>query len=157
MRSHGLAGGWRGWRSVYGYDPPRIFRRRISNQRPSSHYTGVFLAFGGLLMILGSIGEWIVGNTFPFVVFGTFGESSLSIFTPSMAPLHPQRARNTHWSHRLLLACFLSNTDPLVQCLRRLCHRSHRRGRANGQSRQSGRHASPSFQLQLCFLPRLHG
>ena len=25
-------------------------------------------------MILGSIGEWIVGNTFPFVVFGTFGK-----------------------------------------------------------------------------------
>lgn len=25
-------------------------------------------------MILGAIGEWIIGNTFPFVVFGTFGE-----------------------------------------------------------------------------------
>lgn len=24
-------------------------------------------------MLLGSIGEWIIGNTFPFVVFGTFG------------------------------------------------------------------------------------
>ncbi len=24
-------------------------------------------------MIIGSVGEWIVGNTFPFVVFGTFG------------------------------------------------------------------------------------
>lgn len=24
-------------------------------------------------MILGAIGEWIIGNTFPFVVFGTFG------------------------------------------------------------------------------------
>ncbi|KAL8853748.1 MAG: hypothetical protein Q9221_001391 [Calogaya cf. arnoldii] len=35
--------------------------------------TGVFFFFGGLLMILGSIGEWIIGNTFPFVVFGTFG------------------------------------------------------------------------------------
>lgn len=34
---------------------------------------GVYLGFGGLLMILGSIGEWIIGNTFPFVVFGTFG------------------------------------------------------------------------------------
>ena len=31
-------------------------------------------------MILGSIGEWIVGNTFPFVVFGTFGAS---IFPPN--------------------------------------------------------------------------
>lgn len=25
-------------------------------------------------MILGAIGEWIVGNTFPTVVFGTFGK-----------------------------------------------------------------------------------
>ncbi|KAL8790689.1 MAG: hypothetical protein Q9213_000537 [Squamulea squamosa] len=35
--------------------------------------TGVFFFFGGVLMILGAIGEWIIGNTFPFVVFGTFG------------------------------------------------------------------------------------
>jgi len=30
-------------------------------------------------MILGAIGEWIVGNTFPFVVFGSFGMSSSGI------------------------------------------------------------------------------
>ncbi|KAI4128136.1 MAG: hypothetical protein LQ338_002873 [Usnochroma carphineum] len=35
--------------------------------------TGVFFFFGGMLMIIGSIGEWIIGNTFSFVVFGTFG------------------------------------------------------------------------------------
>ncbi|KAK0507876.1 hypothetical protein JMJ35_009765 [Cladonia borealis] len=35
--------------------------------------TGAYFGFGGLLMILGSIGEWILGNTFPFVVFGTYG------------------------------------------------------------------------------------
>ncbi|KAI4179636.1 MAG: hypothetical protein L6R41_007720 [Letrouitia leprolyta] len=40
--------------------------------------TGVFFFFGGLLMIIGSIGEWIIGNTFPFVVFGTFGTPHLS-------------------------------------------------------------------------------
>ncbi|KAK3049906.1 hypothetical protein LTR09_008826 [Extremus antarcticus] len=34
---------------------------------------GVYLAFGGILMTLGSIGEWILGNTFPCVVFGSFG------------------------------------------------------------------------------------
>ncbi|KAK4499021.1 hypothetical protein PRZ48_009533 [Zasmidium cellare] len=34
---------------------------------------GVYFFFGGLLMILGSLGEWVLGNTFPFVVFGTFG------------------------------------------------------------------------------------
>ncbi|KAF1998794.1 GPR1/FUN34/YaaH-class plasma membrane protein [Amniculicola lignicola CBS 123094] len=34
---------------------------------------GTYFFFGGLLMVLGSIGEWIIGNTFPFVVFGSFG------------------------------------------------------------------------------------
>lgn len=34
---------------------------------------GAYFFFGGLLMILGSLGEWIMGNTFPFVVFGSFG------------------------------------------------------------------------------------
>ncbi|KAI9662871.1 MAG: hypothetical protein M1821_007918 [Bathelium mastoideum] len=40
--------------------------------------TGVYFFFGGLLMVLGSIGEFIVGNTFPFVVFGSFGAFWLS-------------------------------------------------------------------------------
>jgi hypothetical protein len=55
---------------------------------------GTYFGFGGVLMILGSVGEvsthfstfkdfrsvsnenpsqWIIGNTFPFVVFGSFG------------------------------------------------------------------------------------
>lgn len=34
---------------------------------------GTYFAFGGILMTLGSIGEWILGNTFPCVVFGSFG------------------------------------------------------------------------------------
>lgn len=34
---------------------------------------GAYLWFGGLLMLLGSIGEWILGNTFPSVLFGLFG------------------------------------------------------------------------------------
>ncbi|KAF2774475.1 hypothetical protein EJ03DRAFT_340597 [Teratosphaeria nubilosa] len=34
---------------------------------------GVYYGFGAVLMILGSVGEWIIGNTFPFVVFGSFG------------------------------------------------------------------------------------
>ncbi|KAK8210118.1 hypothetical protein M8818_003605 [Zalaria obscura] len=32
-----------------------------------------YFFFGGILMILGATGEWILGNTFPFVVFGSFG------------------------------------------------------------------------------------
>ncbi|KAF2188745.1 hypothetical protein K469DRAFT_86076 [Zopfia rhizophila CBS 207.26] len=34
---------------------------------------GTYFFFGGLLMILGGLGEWIIGNTFPFVVFASFG------------------------------------------------------------------------------------
>jgi len=34
---------------------------------------GTYIAFGGILMTLGAIGEWILGNTFPCVVFGSFG------------------------------------------------------------------------------------
>ena len=33
--------------------------------------------FGGLLLLLGGVGEFLLGNTFPTVVFTTFGESSL--------------------------------------------------------------------------------
>lgn len=34
---------------------------------------GAYYFFGGVLMIIGSFLEFILGNTFPFVVFGTFG------------------------------------------------------------------------------------
>ncbi|OCK73966.1 GPR1/FUN34/YaaH-class plasma membrane protein [Lepidopterella palustris CBS 459.81] len=34
---------------------------------------GTYYFFGGLLMVLGGVGEWIMGNTFPFVVFTSFG------------------------------------------------------------------------------------
>ncbi|KAJ4256110.1 hypothetical protein NW762_009186 [Fusarium torreyae] len=34
---------------------------------------GAYFGMGGLLLILGGIGEWILGNTFPSVVFLTFG------------------------------------------------------------------------------------
>lgn len=43
---------------------------------------------GGILMILGAIMEWILGNTFPAVVFSTFGTFWLSfggILSPSFA------------------------------------------------------------------------
>ncbi|KAF2035139.1 hypothetical protein EK21DRAFT_96916 [Setomelanomma holmii] len=35
--------------------------------------TGWYYFAGGLLMVLGGLGEWILGNTFPFVVFTSFG------------------------------------------------------------------------------------
>lgn len=40
-------------------------------------------------MILGSIGEWILGNTFPFVVFGTYGKFSLTQTPFTFLPLTP--------------------------------------------------------------------
>lgn len=49
--------------------------------------TGVYFFFGGLLMILGSLGEFILGNTFPFVVFGTFGAFWLS-YAATLQPFY---------------------------------------------------------------------
>jgi len=46
---------------------------------------GTYYFTGGLLMILGSLGEWIVGNTFPFVVFGSFGAFWLG-FAATLTP-----------------------------------------------------------------------
>lgn len=48
---------------------------------------GVLFAFGGILMILGAVGEFILGNTFPFVVFGTFGAFWLA-FAMTLQPFY---------------------------------------------------------------------
>lgn len=48
---------------------------------------GAYFFFGGLLMILGSLGEWVIGNTFPFVVFGSFGAFWLT-FAATLSPLY---------------------------------------------------------------------
>jgi len=40
---------------------------------------GTYYFFGGLLMIIGSVFELILGNTFPSVVFGTYGAFWLSL------------------------------------------------------------------------------
>ncbi|KAF5010212.1 hypothetical protein FDECE_3624 [Fusarium decemcellulare] len=34
---------------------------------------GAYFGLGGLLMVLGAIGEWLLGNTFPATVFSIFG------------------------------------------------------------------------------------
>ncbi|EKJ73152.1 hypothetical protein FPSE_06765 [Fusarium pseudograminearum CS3096] len=34
---------------------------------------GVYFGIGGLLLVLGGLGEWILGNTFPSTIFFTFG------------------------------------------------------------------------------------
>jgi len=68
--------------------------------------TGVYFFFGGLLMILGGFLEFILGNTFPFVVFSSFGAFWLAFgatltpyYNASIAydPTHP----------------FISSSDPV--------------------------------------------
>jgi len=46
---------------------------------------GAYYFFGGVLMILGSFLEFILGNTFPFVVFGSFGAFWLT-FAGTLTP-----------------------------------------------------------------------
>jgi len=48
---------------------------------------GVYYFFGGVLMILGSFLEFILGNTFPFVVFGSFGAFWLT-FGATLTPFY---------------------------------------------------------------------
>ena len=49
--------------------------------------SGVYFFFGGLLMILGGFLEFILGNTFPFVVFCSFGAFWLS-FAATLVPYY---------------------------------------------------------------------
>ncbi|KAM3507868.1 hypothetical protein MY10362_001526 [Beauveria mimosiformis] len=46
---------------------------------------GTFYFFGGMLQILGAILEWIVGNTFVYIVFGSFGAFWLA-FAVTLTP-----------------------------------------------------------------------
>jgi len=36
----------------------------------------VYFFFGGLLMVIGGVLDFVLGNTFPFVVFSSFGKAS---------------------------------------------------------------------------------
>ena len=49
--------------------------------------SGAYYFFGGLLMVLGGFLEFILGNTFPFVVFGTFGAFWLT-FGATLTPFY---------------------------------------------------------------------
>jgi succinate-acetate transporter protein len=46
---------------------------------------GLYYFFGGMLQIVGSLLEWFIGNTFPFIVFGSLGT------------LHNGLVECTHW------------------------------------------------------------
>ena len=67
---------------------------------PSLH-RGTYYFFGGLLSLLGSVMEFILGNTFSFIVFGSFGAFWLTygvtltpFYNASIAfdPAHPAAA-----------------------------------------------------------------
>jgi uncharacterized protein len=47
--------------------------------------SGVYYFFGGLLMVLGGFLEFVLGNTFPFVVFSSFGAFWLT-FAATLTP-----------------------------------------------------------------------
>jgi len=49
--------------------------------------TGAYFFFGGLLMIIGGFLEFILGNTFPFVVFSSFGAFWLT-FGATLTPFY---------------------------------------------------------------------
>lgn len=48
---------------------------------------GVYFFFGGLLMLIGGVLEWVLGNTFPFVVFSSFGAFWLA-FAATLQPFY---------------------------------------------------------------------
>ncbi|KAE8406398.1 GPR1/FUN34/yaaH family-domain-containing protein [Aspergillus pseudonomiae] len=50
-------------------------------------FTGVLILFGGLLLIISSILEFVIGNTFPSVVFGHLGAFCLA-FGATMTPAY---------------------------------------------------------------------
>lgn len=57
---------------IYTYHPP---------------HRGVFFFFGGVLMLVGGFLEFIIGNTFPFVVFMSFGAFWLT-FAATLQPFY---------------------------------------------------------------------
>jgi hypothetical protein len=74
----GLEGRWRQWRgypvSLYlGWFIVWEFFVAHSLRRP------VYIFFGGLVQLLGGIGEWIIGNTFSCALFFTYGTALSSM------------------------------------------------------------------------------
>jgi succinate-acetate transporter protein len=48
---------------------------------------GTYYFFGGMLQVLGAILEWIIGNTFIYIVFGSFGAFWLT-FAATLTPFY---------------------------------------------------------------------
>lgn len=130
-------------------------QRKSRTQSDSSLCPAAYFFFGGILMLLGAIGEWIVGNTFPFVVFGTFGK-----LPPHIPSLHPEEQHGQSippLPFRRLLAHLRRHPRTLIQRIRRLRDRTRTNGWAEWKSGKSGRVTDAGVQCQLCLFSSLHG
>lgn len=58
---------------------------------------GTYYFFGGMLQLIGSILEWFIGNTFPFVVFGSFGRYSVQDFGMAMHTANSDEQVRSGW------------------------------------------------------------
>ncbi|CAG8970994.1 hypothetical protein HYALB_00007662 [Hymenoscyphus albidus] len=64
-------------------------RKTFGNPTPFLLDTGSYYFFSGLLMSLGGVLEFILGNTFPFVVFMAFGAFWLTLASTLQPPTWP--------------------------------------------------------------------
>lgn len=62
---------WR-WRCVHVGEPYEM----ILEAHQLTENSGVLILFGGLLLVISSILEFVIGNTFPCVVFGHLGKAT---------------------------------------------------------------------------------
>lgn len=63
-----------GWRGSGGGGASIVYVSLTQQYKPTNKLrSGAIYFFGGLLQILGCVMEWILGNTFSMVVFGTYG------------------------------------------------------------------------------------
>ena len=78
----------------------------------SDNQSGPIVFLGGLLLLITSILEFILGNTFPCVVFGTIGETQL--ISPSLSDIKKIIALN--FVNRRILVCVCCLHDSIFQC-----------------------------------------
>ncbi|KAH9845286.1 transcriptional activator of ethanol catabolism AlcS [Teratosphaeria destructans] len=57
---------------------------------------GFTVFFGGVLQLIAAVMEWFLGNTFSFLVFGTFGAGLLSLAAPNLPAFNLQNYVATH-------------------------------------------------------------
>lgn len=97
-------------------------------------------------MIIGAIGEWIVGNTFPFVVFGTFGKLSSHVLFHNSTLKSGMADLCSLLSPRRLLAHLWRHTRPVLQRIRRLRHNTRTNGWTGWKSGEPAWTAGAGFQ-----------